>query len=141
MQHAAAVPRATCLSDILVAQPESVSRVSVIEGWQRGSGALGLSSLESEARGSGVGFGMCLFVPLPFENAEEVLHDLHVGRMRADCLQSTRSAATDRHERQRPQRPTPASLTEQPTRQSSHTLTDGLGELRMSLGSDATATR
>jgi hypothetical protein len=61
--------------------------------------------------------------------------------MRADCLHSTRSAATDRHKRQRPQQPPPASSTKQPTRQSSHTLTDWLGELRLSLGSNAMAIR
>jgi hypothetical protein len=69
---------------------------------------------------------MCLVVSLPFEDAEEVLHDLHVGRMRADCLHSRPSAATDGHTQQWPQRPTPASYTEQPTRQSSRTLTDAL---------------
>ncbi len=135
--HAAAVKRAACL----VAQPESFLRLRVTEGRQRGSGALGLSRSESEARESGVGFRMCLVVPLPVEDAEEVLHDLHVGGMRADCLRSSRSAATDGQEQQRPQQPTPASSTEQPTRQSSRTLTDWLGELRMSLGSGATAIR
>ncbi len=40
-----------------------------------GSAAVALSGLESKARGSGVGFRMCLFVPLPFEDAEEVLAD------------------------------------------------------------------